>query len=54
MYSDQIDEYITNLDRVRKEIQYYETRAKQKMDAELAIMQKIQMLEEQIALELNL
>lgn len=52
MYAEQIDEYVANLDRIRREIQYYETHAMQKMEKELEIMKKIEILEQQIALEL--
>ena len=54
MYATEIDDYIKNLDRIENEIKFYETRAMRKLEAEMEIMKKIQMLEEQIAIELNL
>lgn len=53
-FSSDIDEYIHDLDRIRRSIQYYETRSMQMMEREMQILQKMQLIEDQIASELFL
>jgi conjugative transfer pilus assembly protein TraH len=53
MYGYKIEEFIKDLNRVENEIKYYETRAMRRLEQEIEIMKKIQMIEEQIAIELG-
>lgn len=48
MYSNTIDEYLVSLDRVLSEIKYYETRAMQKINRDVDLMKKIDLIEQQI------
>ena len=54
MYANAIDAYISDLDRVKKEIKYHETRALTKLEQQLAILEKIQVLEKKLAMEIGL
>lgn len=54
LYSTEIDEYMANLERVKREVKYYETRAMHRMEKEMEIMKKIELMQEQIAQELFL
>lgn len=53
MFVNEIEDYMNNLNRVENEIKYYETRTLRRMEHEMEIMRKMQMLEEQIAIELG-
>ena len=52
MYAVEIDTYLEELGRIEETIRYYETRTSQLMEREFHTMQKVQMLEEQIASEI--
>ena len=54
MYADVVDAYIVDLDRVKKEIKYHETRALTRLEQQLAILEKIQVLEKKLAIEIGL
>ncbi|MCH9625623.1 MAG: hypothetical protein S4CHLAM123_07990 [Chlamydiales bacterium] len=54
MYSDQIDDFLVDLERVEKTVHYYETRSARLMEQEFQLMQKVQLLEQQIASEIIL
>lgn len=54
MYATAVDAYIADLDRVKKEIKYHETKALNKLEQQLAILEKIQVLEKRLAIELGL
>lgn len=54
MYADTIDAYISDLDRVMKEIRHHETRALNRLEQQLAILEKIQVLEKKLAIEFGL
>lgn len=54
MYGDEIDQYVASLDRISEEVRRYETQSMHMVTRELQIMQKMQILEEQIASEINL
>ncbi len=54
MYAAEIDDYIGNLDRLAEEVRHIEIRSSQMIERELQILQKMQMLEEQIASEIIL
>ena len=54
MYANAVDVYIGDLDRVKKEIKYHETRALTKLEQQLAILEKIQVIEKKLAMEIGL
>jgi len=54
MYSDAVDEYLENLNRVEGVVRHYEERIARDVNKEFQLIQKIQMLEEQIALEIRI
>jgi conjugative transfer pilus assembly protein TraH len=53
-YAEPIDDYLRELDRVERTIRYYETRSMNLFEREFQMMQKIQILEDQIASEIIL
>lgn len=52
MYSEKIDDYLVGLDRIENTVRYYENRSARLMEQEFQLMQKIQLLEKQIASEI--
>jgi len=52
MYSEKLDDYLVGLDRIESAVHYYETRSARLMEQEFQLMQKIQLLEQQIASEI--
>ena len=54
IYETEIDEYLKDIDHVSSEIKYYETKTHLTMEKEMHILQKMQLLEQQIAQELFL
>lgn len=54
MFASSVDDYLNELERVEQSIRYYETRAMNQMEREFQMMQKIDMIENQIASELIL
>jgi conjugative transfer pilus assembly protein TraH len=54
MYADEIDSYLEDLKRVEKAVHYYEARTNSYFEREFQMMQKIQMIEEQIASEITI
>lgn len=54
MYSEGIDEYLEELGRIEETIRYYETKTSNMIEREFQTIQKIQMIEEQIAAEIIL
>jgi len=52
MYSTRIDYYLSDLDRVQKVVQRYESHAQKAIDLEMRLIQKIQLLEKQINSEI--
>lgn len=54
MYSDKLDEYLVNLERVENQVHYYEVRSAKLLEEEFQLMQKVQLIEKQIASELIL
>jgi conjugative transfer pilus assembly protein TraH len=51
-YAHAIDDYLLELDRTERKIRYYETRTMNLFEREFRMMEKIQLLEEQIASEI--
>ena len=49
IYENEIDEYLKDVDHVASEIKYYETKTHLTMEKEMHILQKMQLLEQQIA-----
>lgn len=54
MYANAVDEYLDELSRIEDTVKYYENRNMRLMDREFQTMQKIQIIEEQIASEIVL
>jgi conjugative transfer pilus assembly protein TraH len=54
MYADDIDKYLQELNRIESTVRYYENRSLKQLDREFQMMQKIQMIEDQIASEIIL
>lgn len=52
MYAAEVDSYLEELGRIEETIRYYETRTSQQMEREFHTMQKVQLLEDQIASEI--
>ena len=53
-YSEYIDNYLVELARIERTVRRYETQSKETLDKEFQLMQKIHLLEEQIASEITL
>lgn len=54
MYSDELDRYLDEINRIERVVQYYETRTTQRMQQEFQLMQKIDLIEKQISSEIVL
>lgn len=54
MYAKEIEDYMQSLEQLVDEVRHYESRSKEMIDRELQILQKMQLLEAQIASELSL
>ncbi|MGE3556319.1 MAG: conjugal transfer protein TraH [Candidatus Obscuribacterales bacterium] len=54
MYSGPVDDYLAELYRIERVIRDYETRSMQQMEREFHLIQKLQLIESQIASELRL
>ncbi len=52
LFAHEIDDYLAELGRVERTVKYYETRAMQRMQREFQLMQKLEILEKQIAEEI--
>jgi hypothetical protein len=52
MYASKINEYMDNLEHVRKIVRRYEEHAKKGIDLEMRLIQKMQLLEKQINSEI--
>jgi len=54
MYADPLDEYLEDLRRVEKSVKYYEMRSKHLMELDFQLVQKLQLIEDQLAMEIRL
>lgn len=54
LFDEEIDNYLNDIDRVASEIKHYETKTHLTMEREMQILQKMQLLEQQISQELFL
>jgi conjugative transfer pilus assembly protein TraH len=54
MFVQELDEYIKDLDRTEKTLRFYESKTSRQFEQEFLLIQKVQMLEEQISSELRI